>query len=75
MFARRVGSARTATILERIAESSAATAACERSACSAARWLARPRTPRRSPTARAGFMINVAAIYDPSSSEPSEHAA
>ena len=46
-----------------------------RSACSAARWPACPRTPRPSPTAGARSLINVAAIYDPSTSERSEHAA
>ena len=46
-----------------------------RSACSAARWPACPRTPRPSRHRQSRTMINVAAIYDPSTSERAEHAA
>ena len=73
-FAGSVGSRRAETILERIGESSATMAACEIRVLGGA--MARVPADatafahRQSPT-----MINVAAIYDPSTSERSEHAA
>jgi hypothetical protein len=74
MFARGVGSAQAATILERIGESSATIAACElRMLGGAMARVAADATAfahRQSP-----MMINVAAISDPSTSERSEHAA
>ena len=74
MFAGSVGSRQAETILERIGQSSATLAACEIRVLGGA--MARVPADatafahRQSPT-----MISAAAIYDPSTSERSEHAA
>ena len=74
MFARSVGSRQAATILERIAESSAMMAACEIRVVGGA--MARvPAEATAFAHRQSPMMINVAAIYDPSTSERSEHAA
>jgi hypothetical protein len=72
-FARSVGSRQAATILERIGESSAMMAACEIRVLGGA--MARvPADATAFAHRQSRMMINVAAIYDPSTSERSEHA-
>jgi FAD/FMN-containing dehydrogenase len=74
MFAGRVGSGHAETILERIGESSATLAACEIRVLGGA--MARiPADATAFAHRRSRVMINVAAIYDPSTSERSDHAA
>jgi FAD/FMN-containing dehydrogenase len=74
MFAGGVGSRQAETILERIAESSAAMAACEIRVLGGA--MARvPAEATAFAHRQSRIMINVAAIYDPSTSERSEHDA
>ena len=73
-FADSVGSRRAETILERIGESSAMMAACEIRVLGGA--MARvPADATAFAHRQSRMMINVAAIYDPSTSERSEHAA
>ncbi len=73
-FARGVGSPQAATILERIGESSATLAACEIRVLGGA--IARvPSNATAFAHRRSRLLINVAAMYDPSVSERSEHAA
>ena len=73
-FAGSVGSRRAETILERIGESSAMMAACEIRVLGGA--MARvPADATAFAHRQSPMMINVAAIYDPSTSERSEHAA
>jgi len=73
-FARSVGSPQAATILERIRESSATMAACEIRVLGGA--MARvPADATAFAHRQSRMMINVAAMYDPSTSERSEHAA
>jgi FAD/FMN-containing dehydrogenase len=73
-FAGSVGSRQAETILERIDESSATMAACEFRVLGAA--MARvPADATAFAHRQSPLMINVAAIYDPSTSERSEHAA
>jgi FAD/FMN-containing dehydrogenase len=73
-FARSVGSPQAATILERIGESSATMAACEIRVLGGA--MARvPADATAFAHRQSRMMINVAAMYDPSTSERSEHAA
>jgi FAD/FMN-containing dehydrogenase len=74
MFAGGVGSRQAETILERIGESSATMAACEIRVLGGA--MARvPAGATAFAHRQSRIMINVAAIYDPSTSERSEHAA
>jgi FAD/FMN-containing dehydrogenase len=74
MFARSVGSRQAETILERIGESSATIAACELRVLGGA--MARvPADATAFAHRQSRMMINVGAIYDPSTSERSEHAA
>ena len=74
MFAGSVGSRQAETILERIGESSAMMAACEIRVLGGA--MARvPADATAFAHRQSRMMINVAAIYDPSTSERSEHAA
>ena len=74
MFARSVGSRQAQAILERIGASSATMAACEIRVLGGA--MARvPADATAFAHRRSAIMINVAAIYDPSTSERSEHAA
>jgi FAD/FMN-containing dehydrogenase len=74
MFARSVGRRQAETILERIGESSALMAACEIRVLGGA--MARVPVPATAFAHRQSrVMINVQAIYDPSNSERSEHAA
>jgi FAD/FMN-containing dehydrogenase len=74
MFAGNVGSRQAETILERIAESSATIAACEIRVLGGA--MARvPGEATAFAHRQSRIMINVAAIYDPSTSERSEHVA
>ena len=74
MFAGSVGSRQAETILERIGESSATMAACEIRVLGGA--MARvPADATAFAHRQSRIMINVAAIYDPSTSERSEHAA
>jgi FAD/FMN-containing dehydrogenase len=74
MFADRVGSRQADTILEQIHESSATIAACEIRVLGGA--MARvPADATAFAHRQSRIMINVAAIYDPSTSERSEHAA
>ena len=74
MFAGSVGSRQAKTILERIGESSATMAACEIRVLGGA--MARvPAGATAFAHRQSRIMINVAAIYDPSTSERSEHAA
>ncbi|MDA0160835.1 FAD-binding oxidoreductase [Solirubrobacter ginsenosidimutans] len=74
MFAGRVGTTQAETILERIGESSATLAACEIRVLGGA--VARVPADATAFTHRASrTMLNVAAIYDPSTSERSEHEA
>ncbi len=74
MFARSVGSRQATTILERIGESSATMAACEIRVLGGA--MARvPADATAFAHRQSPMMINVAAIYDPSTSERPEHAA
>jgi FAD/FMN-containing dehydrogenase len=73
-FARSVGARQAATVLERIGESSAMMAACEIRVLGGA--MARvPAGATAFAHRQSRIMINVAAIYDPSTSERSEHAA
>jgi FAD/FMN-containing dehydrogenase len=73
-FAGSVGSRQAETILERIGESSATLAACEIRVLGGA--MARvPADATAFAHRRRRLMLNVAAIYDPSTSERSEHAA
>ena len=73
-FADSVGSRQAETILERIGESSATLAACEIRVLGGA--MARvPADATAFAHRQSRMMINVAAIYDPSTSERSEHAA
>jgi FAD/FMN-containing dehydrogenase len=74
MFAGSVGSRQAERILERIGESSATMAACEIRVLGGA--MARvPAGATAFAHRQSRIMINVAAIYDPSTSERSEHAA
>jgi FAD/FMN-containing dehydrogenase len=74
MFAEGVGSRQARTILNRIGESSATMAACELRVLGGA--MARvPADATAFAHRQSRMMINVAAIYDPSTSERSEHAA
>jgi FAD/FMN-containing dehydrogenase len=74
MFAGGVSSGRAETILERIGESSATIAVCELRVLGGA--MARLRADATAFAHRQSrMMINVAAIYDPSDSERSEHVA
>jgi FAD/FMN-containing dehydrogenase len=74
MFAGSVGSPQAATVLERIGESSATLAACEIRVLGGA--MARvPADATAFAHRQSRMLINVAAIYDPSASERSEHAA
>ena len=73
-FAGSVGSGQAETILERVGESSAMLAACEIRVLGGA--MARvPADATAFAHRRSATLINVAAIYDPSTSERSEHAA
>ncbi|HEY7622041.1 MAG TPA: FAD-binding oxidoreductase [Solirubrobacteraceae bacterium] len=73
-FATGVGSRRAETILERIGESSATMAACELRVLGGA--MARvPADATAFAHRQSRMMINVTAIYDPSTSERSEHVA
>ena len=73
-FAGSVGSGQAETILERVGESSAMMAACEIRVLGGA--MARvPADATAFAHRRSATLINVAAIYDPSTSERSEHAA
>jgi FAD/FMN-containing dehydrogenase len=73
-FAGSVGSRQAETILARIGESSATLAACELRVLGGA--MARvPADATAFAHRQSRIMINVAAIYDPSTSERSEHAA
>ena len=74
MFAGSVGVRQAETILERVGESSAMLAACEIRVLGGA--MARVPTDATAFAHRhSRVMINVAALYDPSTSERSEHAA
>jgi FAD/FMN-containing dehydrogenase len=74
MFAGDVGSRQANTILERIGQSSATMAVCEMRVLGGA--MARvPAEATAFAHRQSRMMINVAAIYDPSTSERSEHAA
>jgi FAD/FMN-containing dehydrogenase len=74
MFAGSIGSRQAERILERIGESSATMAACEIRVLGGA--MARvPAGATAFAHRQSRIMINVAAIYDPSTSERSEHAA
>jgi FAD/FMN-containing dehydrogenase len=74
MFAGSVGSRQAETILERIGDSSATMAACEIRVLGGA--MARvPADATAFAHRQSRIMINAAAIYDPSTSERSEHAA
>ena len=74
MFARSVGSRQAQAILERVGASSATMAACEIRVLGGA--MARvPADATAFAHRRSAILINVAAIYDPSTSERSEHAA
>jgi FAD/FMN-containing dehydrogenase len=74
MFVGSVGSRQAETILERIRESSATLAACELRVLGGA--MARvPADATAFAHRQSPIMVNVAAIYDPSTSERSEHAA
>jgi FAD/FMN-containing dehydrogenase len=74
MFAGNVGSRQADTILERIGQSSATIAVCEMRVLGGA--MARvPAEVTAFAHRQSRMMINVAAIYDPSTSERSEHAA
>jgi len=74
MFAGSVGAREAATILERIGESSAMMAACEIRVLGGA--MARvPADATAFAHRQSRMMVNAAAIYDPTSSERSEHAA
>jgi FAD/FMN-containing dehydrogenase len=73
-FAGSVGSGQAETIIERIGESTATMAACEIRVLGGA--MARvPADATAFAHRQSRTMINVAAIYDPSTSERSEHAA
>jgi FAD/FMN-containing dehydrogenase len=73
MFAGGVGTRQAETILERIGESSALMAACEIRALGGA--MARvPADATAFAHRQSRVMINVAAVYDPSTSERAEHA-
>ena len=73
-FAGSFGTRQAETILERIGESSATMAACEIRVLGGA--MARvPADATAFAHRQSRMMINVAAIYDPSTSERSEHAA
>jgi FAD/FMN-containing dehydrogenase len=73
-FARSVGARQAATVLERIGESSAMMAACEIRVLGGA--MARvPADATAFAHRQSRMMVNVAAIYDPSTAERSEHAA
>jgi hypothetical protein len=74
MFAGGIGSQQATSILDRIGESSAVMAACELRVLGGA--MARvPTDATAFAHRRQRIMINVAAVYDPSTSERSEHAA
>ncbi|MGZ4272022.1 MAG: FAD-binding oxidoreductase [Solirubrobacteraceae bacterium] len=73
-FAGGVGSRQAETILERIGESSAMLAACEIRVLGGAMAHV-PADATAFAHRQSRLMINVAAIYDPSTSERSEHAA
>ena len=74
MFADRLGARAAETILERIGESSAMMAACEVRVLGGA--MARvPADAAAFAHRQSRMMINVAAMYDPSTSERSEHTA
>jgi FAD/FMN-containing dehydrogenase len=74
MFTGSVGSRRAEKILQRIDESSATMAACEIRVLGGA--MARvPAAATAFAHRQSRIMINASAIYDPSSSERSEHAA
>jgi FAD/FMN-containing dehydrogenase len=74
MFAEGVGARQAETILERIGASSAMMAACELRVLGGA--MARvPADATAFAHRRSRLMINVAAMYDPSTSERAEHAA
>ena len=73
MFAAGVGSEQAESILERIGQSSALMAACEIRALGGA--MARvPADATAFAHRQSRVMINVAAVYDPSTSERAEHA-
>jgi FAD/FMN-containing dehydrogenase len=73
-FADSVGTRQAETILERIGESSATMAACELRVLGGA--MARvPADATAFAHRQSRMMINASAIYDPSTSERSEHAA
>jgi FAD/FMN-containing dehydrogenase len=74
MFAGSVGSRQAETILERIRASSAMMAACELRVLGGA-MTGVPADATAFAHRQSRMMINVAAIYDPSTSERSEHAA
>ena len=73
-FAGGVGSRQAETILERIGESSATIAACEIRVLGGAMACV-PADDTAFAHRQSRTMINVAAIYDPSTSERSEHVA
>ncbi len=73
-FGGSVGSRQAETILERIGESSATMAACEIRVLGGA-MAGVPADATAFAHRQSRMMINVAAIYDPSASERSEHAA
>jgi FAD/FMN-containing dehydrogenase len=74
MFAGGVGTQQAERMLERIGESSATMAACELRVLGGA--LARvPADATAFAHRQSRIMINVAAVYDPSTAERSEHAA
>jgi FAD/FMN-containing dehydrogenase len=74
MFAGGVGFRQAATILERIGQSPATMAACEIRVLGGAMAHV-PADATAFAHRQSRMMINVAAIYDPSTSERSEHAA
>ncbi len=74
MFAGAIGTRQAAAILERLGESSATLAACELRVLGGA--MARvPAAATAFAHRESPLMINVAAIYDPSKTERSEHVA
>jgi hypothetical protein len=74
MFAGGVGARQAETMLERIGESSATMAVCELRVLGGA--MARVAADATAfAHRRSRMMINVSAVYDPSTSDPSEHVA
>jgi FAD/FMN-containing dehydrogenase len=73
-FARAIGSREATTILERLGESSATMAVCEIRVLGGAMARVRPDATAFAHR-RSRLMIHVGALYDPSTSERSEHVA